>query len=81
MLAREVFPTPEFKALAKYFVFVHIDVDQQPGLGQKYGARALPTIVYLKNNGEEVHRTVGAGPVSRMVAEARTALQKAGIGD
>ncbi len=59
MYKREVFPTPEFKAFGKYYVFVDIDTDEQPALAQKFGSTAIPDLHFLKNDGTEVHRVIG----------------------
>jgi thiol-disulfide isomerase/thioredoxin len=59
MYKRNVFPTAEFQAMAKYFVFVDIDTDEQPALAKKFGATAIPDLHFLKNDGSEVHRVIG----------------------
>lgn len=58
-LAAEVFPTPEFKKLSKYFVFLQIDVDAQKDVAQKYGITAMPTQMILNAQGEQIGKTVG----------------------
>ncbi|MBV6503971.1 MAG: hypothetical protein AKCLJLPJ_02066 [Fimbriimonadales bacterium] len=54
-----MFPTPEFQAYSKYYVFVHIDTDSQPGLAQQFGVSGIPDLRFLKNDGTEVHKVVG----------------------
>ena len=38
-----------------------VDVDEEPGLAQRFGVMSIPTIVTLKN-GEEYSRATGARP-------------------
>jgi len=54
-----VFPTDEFKAQAKHYVFVHIDVDEQKSVAQQYGVGGIPDLRFLKNDGTEVGKVVG----------------------
>jgi thiol-disulfide isomerase/thioredoxin len=54
-----VFPTAEFKAKAKDFVFVHIDVDNQKPVAQRFSVGPIPDLRFLKNDGTEVHKVVG----------------------
>jgi outer membrane lipoprotein-sorting protein len=59
MYKREVFPTAEFKAYGKYFVFVDIDTDDQASLARQYGVSGIPDLRFLKSDGTEVHKVVG----------------------
>jgi thiol-disulfide isomerase/thioredoxin len=59
MYKKNVFPTDEFKAMAKYFVFVDIDTDEQPSLAKQFGASAIPDLRFLKADGTQVHKVVG----------------------
>jgi outer membrane lipoprotein-sorting protein len=59
MYKREVFPTAEFKAYGKYFVFVDIDTDDQAALARQYGVSGIPDLRFLKSDGTEVHKVVG----------------------
>ncbi len=61
MLAADVFGTPEFKKLSKYFVFLQIDVDAQKDVAKQYGITAMPTQMVLDANGDVVGKTVGYG--------------------
>jgi thioredoxin 1 len=40
---------------------VKVNVDENPGLAQKFGVRGIPTLVFFKG-GAEVDRMVGAAP-------------------
>ncbi|KAL9939264.1 hypothetical protein V8E36_002077 [Tilletia maclaganii] len=44
-----------------------VDVDREPSLAQKYGVRAMPTVVAVRN-GQEVSRFVGLQPEAKIVA-------------
>lgn len=39
--------------------FEFIDIDREPKLADKFNIRAVPTIVILDENGEEIKRFVG----------------------
>lgn len=47
-------------------VVVKLDVDNNPGVTQKYGIRNIPTILFFKN-GEVADKQVGAVPKSTLV--------------
>ena len=38
-----------------------VDMDSNPGLGQKYGIRSIPTILFFKG-GEQKHQVIGLVP-------------------
>jgi len=44
-----------------------VDVDRVLSVAQRYGARAIPTVLIIKN-GKEVERLVGLQPETRYVA-------------
>lgn len=41
--------------------FTAVDVDAEPGLAERFGVRAMPTVVLLRD-GREVGRVVGSRP-------------------
>ena len=51
--------------LAEKIAVYKIDIDANPVVPQKYGVRAVPTIVFFRN-GEEVDRQVGMLPKSKL---------------
>lgn len=62
MLDREVLQTEDFKQnYSKSFVFLKIDVDQQPAVSSKYGITAMPTQMILDKDGNVLGKTVGYG--------------------
>lgn len=77
-LKANVFPTPEFRAMSKYFVFVAIDGDHNRGIMEKFGVSAYPTLIFLRKDGTEVHRRVGGGNTSMIIDEMNKARQMAG---
>lgn len=45
-----------------------VDVDNNPGISQKFGIRNIPTILFFKN-GEIVDKQVGAAPKNTLSAK------------
>ncbi len=62
--------------IADSFTAVKVNVDQRQDLATQYGIRSVPTIVYLKENGSEIHRTVGYRSASQLMDDMDRALQK-----
>jgi len=46
-----------------------IDVDQKPEMAQKYGIKAIPTLVFLDREGNEVDRLVGLSDKAKIVGK------------
>ncbi len=61
MLHDTVFVTDDFKKLSKYFVFVQIDVDEQPSIAAEYEVTAMPTQLVLNASGGVLDTLVGYG--------------------
>lgn len=72
-----MFSTEEFKAKAKDFVFVHIDVDKQPAVKQRFGVGPIPDLRFLTNDGTEVHKVIGFKGMA-VLADFDVAKGKAG---
>lgn len=64
-LEKEMFPTKEFKALTKDFVKVKIDTDRFENgvVSEKYGVRAIPTLLVINAEQEEIDRVVDFQPI------------------
>lgn len=77
-MAREVFPTAEFKEQSKYFVFVHLDGDHQKDQVNQFGVSGYPTMIILTKEGKEIHRIVGYRPLSDLINEMNRARSMAG---
>jgi len=54
-------------------VVTKLDVDNNPGVTQKYGIRNIPTILFFKN-GEIADKQVGAVPKSSLVNKLEALL-------
>jgi thiol-disulfide isomerase/thioredoxin len=66
-LKSEVFSTTEFQDFARQFVFVSIDMRQQPLLTRTHNVSAAPTTVFLDSNGEEIRRETGFLPLAEFL--------------
>lgn len=60
-LDAEVLQTEGFKAYAKHFVFLKIDVDAQPNVAKAYNITAMPTQMVLAADGSVIGSVVGYG--------------------
>jgi thioredoxin 1 len=54
-----------------------VDVDRIPTVAQRYGVRAIPTVLIIKN-GKEIKRLVGLQPEAEYVALLENLLGEAG---
>ena len=43
-----------------------VDVDEEPGLAQRFGVMNIPTVVFFKD-GQELERKVGAMPIDEYI--------------
>jgi len=50
-----------------------VNVDENPGISQKYGVRNIPTILFIKN-GEVVDKQVGAVPKNALAKKIQEQL-------
>ncbi|HMS54336.1 MAG TPA: thioredoxin domain-containing protein [Fimbriimonadaceae bacterium] len=78
MLKREVFGTEEFKEMGKYFVFVDIDTDHNPGIAKQFNVSGIPDIRFLTADGKEIHKVVGYGGKASFLAEMNKAKSAGG---
>lgn len=78
MLKRDVFSRDEFKQMGKYFVFVHIDVDEQPALAKAWNASALPAIKFITAEQKLIHEFLGYKPLPEFLREMEKAKAMAG---
>jgi thioredoxin len=53
------------RAEAGRLVVAKVNVDQEPGLAQRYGVQAIPTLLFFKG-GEVVDTVVGAPPKAEL---------------
>ncbi len=62
----EIFPLAEFKALAKHFVKVKIDMDliENGPLASRFEIKGIPTLLFLSSKGDEIARLYDYQPLS-----------------
>jgi thiol-disulfide isomerase/thioredoxin len=74
MLDRDVFQKDDWKDMAKYVVFLKIDVDQQPSVSTAYNIEAMPTQMVLNADGSVVAKRVGYSNAHDFYAFLRGAI-------
>ncbi len=72
----EVFHSDKFKEIAKDFVLVKVDVDEQQDIAQKYGISAMPTVKFIRGDGSVAHEYVGYANPDQVYGEIMTAKSK-----
>lgn len=73
-LAREVFPDPDLgDYYNRHFVSLQLDMEKGEGIdfSKKYNITAFPTLLYFDNEGNEIHRLLGAREAVRLLEETR----------
>jgi thioredoxin 1 len=50
-----------------------VNVDENPGVSQKFGVRNIPTVLFIKG-GEVADKSIGAVPEAALVAKLNTLL-------
>lgn len=58
-LDKDTYSDPKIIKLSNNFVCVKVNTDRNPQDSRKYKVRGLPTIVFLKSNGEIIEKVVG----------------------
>lgn len=53
-----------------------VNTDHNPDVARKYGASALPTIVFLNSKGEVIHKFVGYKDYAGVMREVEAARAK-----
>lgn len=71
VLERRVLATPEVEAALEGFRFVKVDTDRFPKAAEYFGVVALPTLVVLDEDGDEVFRHLGPIDVEELVRALR----------
>ncbi len=72
-MEREVLPRREVAAALEAWIPVHIDIDAQPHVQDRYGVEAVPTFVALSPEGRELRRAAGSMPPEQFIAFLRAA--------
>src|SRR5262245_20076364 len=70
------YPAKEVQDMARSFVVVRIDVDQNKELATKYGVKSLTDIRLLDPDGKELDKLVGFTSAAKLAARARDALDR-----
>ena len=77
VLERQVFPQPEFVAIAREAVLLRVDVEDGGAgseLAARYDAYSLPTLLLLEPSGAVAGRVSGYAPAREYVAKLNAAL-------
>ena len=78
MLDEDVFSRADVAEASLDFVPVKVDGDKMPGVRDKLGVSAYPTVVFLSPDGKEIGRARGLVPYQIMLDTMSNALEKAG---
>ncbi len=81
MLDETVFISPQFQEFKNNFVFLKLDADKSTSweLKSKYNIKGYPTIIFARNDGEEISRIVGSRKTKAFVKEMKKALKNKNI--
>ena len=67
VIEETVFPAPEVQKALEEYVFVKVDIDEFPDVGQYFNVAAMPTLLVLDARGKEIHRSIGMIEVQDLV--------------
>ncbi len=67
VLEEIVFPAPEVQKALEEYVFMKVDTDESPEVGQYLNVVAMPTLLVLDAQGKEIHRSIGMIEVQDLV--------------
>src|SRR5262245_31846046 len=70
------YPAKEVQEMARSFVVVRIEVDQNKELAKKYGVKSLTDIRLLDPDGKELDKLVGFTSAAKLAARGREALDR-----
>lgn len=70
----EAFTDSQVVQLARQFVCVLVDADQEPSVCQEFRVRGYPTIQFLSARGVPLNRMTGKRPAQHVVAQMQAAL-------
>ncbi len=76
-LETEVFGTKEFKGLTEKTIklYMNADIVANKAFGSKYKIKALPTLLVLNSEGEELYRSLDFKPVADLAKELKPQLK------
>ncbi len=64
---RDAAVSSEFKAMGKFYVFVHVDTDYNKSLASSFGVSGIPDFRLLKSDRTEVDKQVGYGGIGSIL--------------
>ncbi len=67
VLEEIVFPAPEVQKALEEYVFMKVDTDEFPDVGQYFNVVAMPTLLVLDARGKVIHRSIGMIEVQDLV--------------
>ena len=70
----EAFTDGQVAQLAKQFVCILVDADQEPDVCQEFRVRGYPTIQFLSARGVPLNRLTGKRPAQQLVTQMQAAL-------
>ncbi len=71
----ETFHDPQVVRMAKQFICIQVDVEQNPELCQTFQVRSLPTVQLLSSRAIPLTRLIGHVPAKDLVGQMQGALQ------
>jgi len=81
-LKQDVFSTEEFKAENKYFVFCHINGDDNgagKAVAQTFNVQGFPDIRFLRADGSQLSQIGGFEPGPQFIADMEKVRTSAGL--
>lgn len=78
-MERDAFVDEAVSALAKRFVCVLIDADQEPEVCEEFHVRGFPTIQFMTSRGVPLNRLTGRRPADQLVNQMEAALEAAAV--
>ncbi len=76
-LDEKTFTDAKVVAASRRFINVKVDVDKQNDIAARYGVSSLPTIAWLKSDGQPVGGIVGAYPPKEFITAMNMAQKRA----
>lgn len=70
-MAGSAFSDPEVVEALAPLVAIKVDVDVDGDAAEEWRVRALPTVIFVDENGSESSRFVGAAPSAKFLESAR----------
>lgn len=73
---RDAAVSSEFKAMGKFYVFVHVDTDYNKALASSFGVSGIPDFRILKADRSEVDKQVGYGGMGSILSKMEGAKSR-----